>query len=61
MSTNPSDMIMDLLKELALIKELDKNHEAAMGTQSENADFEARQVRRREIATQIKSLSLPTA
>jgi hypothetical protein len=32
MSTTPSEQMMDLLKELALLKEMDEKHESGMGS-----------------------------
>jgi hypothetical protein len=55
MSTESSDLMMDLLKELAMLKELDRNEEA--GLASEATEHELRKQRRREIADQIKALA----
>lgn len=54
MSTSPSEVMMDLLKELALLKQLDGQHEQI--TES-NLDLPGREGRRREIADQIKALA----
>lgn len=56
MSENPSEIIMDLLKELALIKESDAKYRGAAGSDLETIDFEQRQARRQEITDQIKVL-----
>jgi hypothetical protein len=60
MSPTQSEQMMDLLKELALIKELDKQHDAGSRTELEVTEFEARQLRRQAIATEIKTLALPS-
>jgi hypothetical protein len=59
MSTKPSDQMMDLLKELALLKELDQKYDAGSRTDPETTEFEGRQSRRREISHQIKELAEP--
>ena len=50
-----SETMMSLLKELALLKELDERSEASK-SEGETAEFEARQNRRQEITEQIKAL-----
>lgn len=52
MSTKPSELMMDLLKELALLKEQDEKQ----GTELDSSESESRQNRRREIGEQIKAL-----
>ena len=59
MSTKRSEQMMDLLKELALLKELDEKHEAGSGSDLEIAELESRKKRRHEISEQIKSLGGP--
>jgi hypothetical protein len=56
MSTKPSEQMMDLLKELALLKEMDEKHESGMGSKVHAADLELRKKRRHEICEQIKAL-----
>ena len=53
--TLQSETMMSLLKELALLKELDEKSEASK-SEDEAAEFEARQNRRQEITEQIKAL-----
>ena len=50
-----SETMMSLLKELALLKELDEKSEASK-SEGEAAEFEVRQTRRQEITEQIKAL-----
>jgi hypothetical protein len=57
MSTESSDLMMDLLKELAMLKELDRNDKPEPA--SEVTESELRKQRRREIADQIKALGEP--
>jgi hypothetical protein len=52
MSAKSSEEMMDLLKELALLKEMDQRSEAGI----EGVRSEERQRRREEIQHQIKSL-----
>lgn len=61
MSSESSEQMMDLLKELALLKKLDEKHEAGGGSDVDRAELESRQNRRREIAEQIKALGGPAA
>jgi hypothetical protein len=49
--------MMNLLKELALLKELDEKHETGSGV--DTAELESRKNRRREITEQIKVLGGP--
>jgi hypothetical protein len=53
--------LLNLLKELALLKELDeqRRYGAQKKSESDIAEFEDRQTRRREIADQIKALADP--
>jgi hypothetical protein len=57
MSTKPSDLMMGLLKELAVIKELDKEYESQPKSERDIAEFESRQRRRQEISDQMKTLA----
>ena len=59
MSTESSKQMMDLLKELALLKELDQKHETGAGTDADTAELESRKDRRREITEQLKVLGGP--
>jgi hypothetical protein len=59
MSTKPSEQMMDLLKELVLLKELDEKHETGTGSGVDTAELESRKDRRREITEQIKALAGP--
>jgi hypothetical protein len=52
---------MDLLKELALLKQLDEKFEREAGSSLEISEFELRQDRQREIANQIKALAEPAS
>lgn len=61
MSLGPSEQMMDLLKELALLKQLDENQTSGEGSDLEIAERESREKRRREISEQIKSLGGPLA
>jgi len=53
--------MIDLLQELALIKELDKQYEIGLRSEAEIVEFERRQGRRVEIGGQIKALAEPAA
>ena len=59
MSTKPSEQMMDLLKELVLLKELDQRHETGSESGADTAEHESRENRRREIAEQIRALGGP--
>ncbi len=59
MSTEPSELMMDLLRELALLKQLDEKHETGVGSDVDTAELESRKNRRREICEQIKALGGP--
>ncbi len=61
MSTKSSELMLDLLKELALLKELDEKLSKLPKSDTGNAEFERRQMRRQEICDQIKALAEPTA
>jgi hypothetical protein len=61
MSAKSSETMMDLLKELALLKQLDEKFEREAGSSLEISEFELRQDRRREIANQIKTLAEPAS
>jgi hypothetical protein len=57
MGAKPSELMLDLLKELALLKELDeKSRESAVPDPGES---DVRERRRREICEQIKALAEP--
>jgi len=56
-----SERMMDLLQELALIKELDQQYEIGLRSEVEIVEFERRQDRRVEIGGQIKALAEPAA
>jgi len=51
--------MLDLLKELALLKEMDQLTAEAPPSTTERTEFEARQRRRNEIEAQIKALGSP--
>ena len=59
MSTESSQQMMDLLKELAMLKELDEKPEKGLGSDVDTADLESRKKRRHEICEQIKALGGP--
>jgi hypothetical protein len=61
MSTESSQQMMDLLKELAMLKELDEKHESASGSGVDTAELESTKKRRHEICEQIKALGGPAA
>ncbi len=61
MSLGESEEMMDLLKELALLKRMDEDQTSGEGSDLEIAERESREKRRREIAEQIKSLGGPLA
>jgi len=54
--TSQSETMMGLLKELALLKQLDEQTEANSTSDVRTAESEARQIRREEITGQIKTL-----
>lgn len=56
MSTNPSDVMMGLLQELVVLKELDKEYEIGPRSEVDTAEFNNRQHRRQEISAQMKAL-----
>ncbi len=56
-----SERMMDLLHELALIKELDQQYQIGLRSEVEIVEFERRQDRRVEIGGQIKALAEPAA
>jgi len=56
MSTESSEQMMELLKELALLKELDEKKERGEISDENITDLESRENRKREIAEQIKAL-----
>jgi hypothetical protein len=59
MSAKPSDVMMDLLKELVLLKDLDQKYDEGSRTKRKIAQFEERQTRRQQITDQIKALAEP--
>ena len=59
MSTESSEQMMVLLKELAMLKQLDEKLETVRGSDVDTAELESRQNRRREITEQIKALGEP--
>lgn len=59
MSAKSSEVMLDLLKELALLKEMDQLTAEAPPSTTERTEFEARQRRRNEIEAQIKALGSP--
>jgi hypothetical protein len=61
MSLGPSEQMMDLLKELALLKRMDEDETSGEGSDLEIAERESREKRRHEITEQIKSLGGPLA
>jgi hypothetical protein len=59
MSGKSSELMMDLLKEMVLLKQLDNDDEKAQKSHSEGNEFDARKIRRREIGEQMKALAEP--
>lgn len=59
MTANSSEAMMNLLKELALLKTLDVVSESATGSNLETSELALRETRRQEIAEQIKALAEP--
>ena len=57
MSSNESEQVLALLKELSLLKELDTRYEAGLKTESELEAHRLRQQRHQEIAEEIKALA----
>jgi hypothetical protein len=60
-SSKSSEEMMDLLKELAMLKAMDEKHETAAGSDVDSAELESRKRRRHEICEQIKALGGPAA
>jgi len=56
MGSSASDKMMELLKELSVLKELDRNYEASPN-ETERDDYQQRQQRKVEIAHQIKDVA----
>ncbi len=52
----PSENMMQLLRELALLKESDAKYESSSASELDISEFERRQNRRREITDQIKAM-----
>ena len=61
MSVSNSELMMDLLKEMALLKQLDDVYEKGSKSDSENSEFDARKTRRHEIGEQMKALAEPAS
>jgi hypothetical protein len=59
MSTKNSELMLELLKELAVLKELDEKQQGIPKSGIRNAEFEGRQRRRLEISERIKALAEP--
>jgi hypothetical protein len=59
MSAKSSEAMMDLLKELVLLKQLDKQPGTEAPSNLEISEFEIRKNRRREITDKIKALAAP--
>jgi hypothetical protein len=59
MSTKNSELMVALLKELAVLKELDKKQQGMSKSDIRNAESEERQMRRLEISDRIKALAEP--
>jgi len=59
MSAKTAELMMDLLKEMALLKQLDDDYENGLKSSSENIDLGTRKNRRLEIAAQMKALAAP--
>lgn len=57
MSSNESEQVLALLKELSLLKELDTRYETGIQTESEKEAHRLRQQRHQEIADEIKALA----
>ena len=55
-SANASELMMGLLKELSLLKQMDETYETGPKAELDTVEFERRQKRRKEIANQIKAL-----
>ena len=56
MSTESSEQMMELLKELALLKQMDQKEEGGELADVNISELESRENRRREISEQIKAL-----
>jgi hypothetical protein len=56
MGAKPSELMLNLLSELASIKHLDEDYEASSKSASGTREFARRQERRKQIGDQIKSL-----
>jgi hypothetical protein len=57
MSAKSSELMMGLLQELAMLKELDKKYESGGRSEVDTAEFGGRQRRRQEISDQMKALA----
>jgi hypothetical protein len=59
LSSKPSDAMLDLLKELALLKALDKKSATDPDSEADTAGSNLRENRRREITEKIRALGDP--
>lgn len=57
MSSYESELVLNLLKELSVLKELDSEYEDSRKTESEREAHRLRQQRHHEIAEEIKALA----
>jgi hypothetical protein len=57
MSSHESEQVLALLKELSLLKELDRGYEAESKTEAERNDYQLRQKRHREIGEEIQAIA----
>jgi hypothetical protein len=60
MNSRPSELMLDLLKELALLKQLDEHHLGSPTSELGNAEYDARRLRRKEISDRIRALGKPS-
>lgn len=57
MSSHESEQVLTLLKELAMLKELDNQYESGSKTESDCVAHRQRQARHQEIGEEIKALA----
>jgi hypothetical protein len=57
MSARTSELMMDLLKEMALLKQLEDDYEKGPKSDLKHAESDARKSRRSEICEQMKALA----
>jgi hypothetical protein len=57
MSSQESEQVLTLLKELSLLKELDSGYEAGLKTEAERDAHRVRQQRHQEIGEELKALA----